>query len=228
MLQGTSTLERVVSALDVDFGTLSSSLTRLGRSYSQGGCSVVRRTQDTRSLQAYIGPKNIQHTVLSPDRFKDLGGGQADVDGSGCKAEKRARGGSGGRAMRIAIAALLAGSLGASQIVLAQTPTPTAPSTAPSTAPTPPPSSSEATGTRLAEHKRRSALCSNPGPTATPMKQMTVSDLTDKDLVGAKDNEVGEIEGVVESTANKKQHLVISRGGFLGLFETEVLVPWRT
>jgi sporulation protein YlmC with PRC-barrel domain len=36
---------------------------------------------------------------------------------------------------------------------------------------------------------------------------------------------VGEIEGVVESTADKKQHLVISRGGFLGLFETEVLVP---
>ena len=57
------------------------------------------------------------------------------------------------------------------------------------------------------------------------MKQMTVSDLTDKDLMGARDNEVGEIEGVVESTADKKQHLVISRGGFLGLFETEVLVP---
>ena len=57
------------------------------------------------------------------------------------------------------------------------------------------------------------------------MKQMTVSDLTDKDLVGARDNEVGEIERVVESTADKKQHLVISRGGFLGLFETEVLVP---
>jgi sporulation protein YlmC with PRC-barrel domain len=57
------------------------------------------------------------------------------------------------------------------------------------------------------------------------MKQLTVSELTDKDLVGARDNEVGEIEGVVESTADKKQHLVISRGGFLGLFETEVLVP---
>jgi sporulation protein YlmC with PRC-barrel domain len=57
------------------------------------------------------------------------------------------------------------------------------------------------------------------------MKQMTVSALTDKDLVGAKDNEVGDIERVVESNADKKQHLVISRGGFLGLFETEVLVP---
>jgi sporulation protein YlmC with PRC-barrel domain len=57
------------------------------------------------------------------------------------------------------------------------------------------------------------------------MKQMTVSALTDKDLVGARDNEVGEIERVVENTADKKRYLVISRGGFLGLFETEVMVP---
>jgi sporulation protein YlmC with PRC-barrel domain len=67
-----------------------------------------------------------------------------------------------------------------------------------------------------------------PAQPATPTKQMTVSALTDKDLVGARDNEVGDIErvvGVVESNADKKQYLVISRGGFLGLFETEVLVP---
>ena len=57
------------------------------------------------------------------------------------------------------------------------------------------------------------------------MRQMTVSALTDKDLVGARDNEVGDIDRVVESNADKKQYLVISRGGFLGLFETEVLVP---
>jgi sporulation protein YlmC with PRC-barrel domain len=128
--------------------------------------------------------------------------------------------------MRIALAALLAGSLGASQIVLAQAPTTTAPSTAPSTAPTPPPSSSEAT-TAPASPSTSGAQPSPAAPTqpTTPMKQMTVSDLTDKDLMGARDNEVGEIEGVVESIADKKQHLVISRGGFLGLFETEVLVP---
>ncbi len=57
------------------------------------------------------------------------------------------------------------------------------------------------------------------------MKQMTVSALTDKDLVGAKDNEVGDIERVMESNADKKQYLVISRDGFLGLFETEVVIP---
>src|SRR5215218_3947578 len=64
-----------------------------------------------------------------------------------------------------------------------------------------------------------------PAQPATPMRQMTVSALTDKDLVGARDNEVGDIERVVESNADKKQYLVISRGGFLGLFETEIVVP---
>jgi len=36
---------------------------------------------------------------------------------------------------------------------------------------------------------------------------MTVSDLTEKDLTGANNDEVGDIERVVESTADKKQHL---------------------
>ena len=39
------------------------------------------------------------------------------------------------------------------------------------------------------------------------------------------DNDVGEIERVVELNADKKQFLVISRGGFLVLFEMEVLEP---
>ena len=78
-------------------------------------------------------------------------------------------------------------------------------------------------GTALTSGAQPSAAA--PAQPTTPMKQMTVSALTDKDLVGARDNEVGEIERVVESNADKKQHLVISRGGFLGLFETEVLVP---
>jgi sporulation protein YlmC with PRC-barrel domain len=54
---------------------------------------------------------------------------------------------------------------------------------------------------------------------------MTVSDLTEKDLTGSNNDEVGDIARVVESNADKKQHLVISRGGFLGLFETEVMIP---
>jgi integrase len=40
------------------------------------GFALVNKGADTRSLQAYLGHKNIQHTVryteLSPDRFKDF------------------------------------------------------------------------------------------------------------------------------------------------------------
>src|SRR5215204_7243424 len=138
----------------------------------------------------------------------------------------RAGGAFGGRAMRIAFAALLAGSLGAAPIASAQAQTTPAPATAPSPAPTPaaPPAGST---TAPASPSTSGAQPSTAAPAqpATPTKQMTVSALTDKDLVGARDNEVGDIERVVESNADKKQHLVISRGGFLGLFETEVLVP---
>jgi integrase len=38
--------------------------------------SLANKGHDTRALQAYLGHKNIQHTVpyteLSPDRFKDF------------------------------------------------------------------------------------------------------------------------------------------------------------
>jgi site-specific recombinase XerD len=40
------------------------------------GFALANKGHDTRSLQAYLGRKNIQHTVryteLSPDRFKDF------------------------------------------------------------------------------------------------------------------------------------------------------------
>ncbi len=54
---------------------------------------------------------------------------------------------------------------------------------------------------------------------------MSVVMLKDKDLVGANSGELGDIERIVESKADKKRFLVVSRGGFLGLFETDVLVP---
>ena len=62
-------------------------------------------------------------------------------------------------------------------------------------------------------------------PPPPPTKQMSVSALTEKDLEGPKENEIVDIERVVEANSDKKQYLVISRGGFLGLFESEVLVP---
>jgi site-specific recombinase XerD len=40
------------------------------------GFALANKGRDTRSLQAYLGHRNIQHTVryteLSPDRFKDF------------------------------------------------------------------------------------------------------------------------------------------------------------
>src|SRR5215218_2662563 len=127
--------------------------------------------------------------------------------------------------MRIAFAALLAASLGAAPIASAQAQTTPAPSTAPSTAPTPAaPPAGRATAPTSPSTSGAQPSATTPAQPATPMKQMTVSALPAKDLVGATDNEVGDIERVVESNADKKQFLVISRGGFLGLFETEVLV----
>ena len=54
---------------------------------------------------------------------------------------------------------------------------------------------------------------------------MTASALADKDLLGQNGIELGEIERVVENRGNKKQFLVVSRGGFLGFFEKEYAVP---
>ena len=40
------------------------------------GFALAGKGQDTRALQAYLGHRNIQHTVryteLAPDRFKDF------------------------------------------------------------------------------------------------------------------------------------------------------------
>ncbi len=54
---------------------------------------------------------------------------------------------------------------------------------------------------------------------------MTVAALKEKDLVGANSGELGDIDSVVESNADKKRFLIIGRGGFLGLFETDVAIP---
>jgi site-specific recombinase XerD len=42
----------------------------------RAGADVINAGHDTRSLQAYLGHRNIKHTVryteLAPDRFKDF------------------------------------------------------------------------------------------------------------------------------------------------------------
>ena len=50
----------------------------------------------------------------------------------------------------------------------------------------------------------------------TTTRILTVDALEDMDLVGADGKEIGDIEGVVENNADKKQFVVIERGGFLG------------
>lgn len=62
-------------------------------------------------------------------------------------------------------------------------------------------------------------------PSPAPTREMTVASLTDKDLIGQNGGNLGGIEKVVENTAEKKPYVVVGRGGVLGFFETEYLVP---
>lgn len=45
------------------------------------------------------------------------------------------------------------------------------------------------------------------------------------DLVGADGKEMGDIEGVVENNADKKQFMLIERGGFLGFGAKKIAIP---
>jgi hypothetical protein len=105
---------------------------------------------------------------------------------------------------------LLAGTVFFSYPVLAQTVAQPSTSSAPSASGGTNPASSTPTGGTAAETK--------------PTRQVMVSALTDKDLKGSNDTELGDIERVVENATDKKTYLVVSRGGFLGLFEKEYLV----
>jgi hypothetical protein len=119
-------------------------------------------------------------------------------------------------------AALLAGNLSAPNLTLAQAQTAPAPSPPTSNEPAAP-SPGEATAPALPSAAPSSATA--PAQPTAPMKQMTVSALTDKALEDITGSEIGDIERVVERVADKKQYIVVSTGGFLGLFETKRAVP---
>ncbi len=140
--------------------------------------------------------------------------------------------------MRIlALSALLAGSLlsqwGQAQTTSggaappASTTTPAAPAEpAPSASTSPPAAPSlSATPAPSAATSGTQPSVATPAQPPTPTRQMSVTALEDKDLTGPNSGEVGDIESVVESNADKKRFIVISRGGFLGFFETAVAVP---
>ncbi|MGA0595183.1 hypothetical protein [Enterovirga sp. CN4-39] len=57
------------------------------------------------------------------------------------------------------------------------------------------------------------------------MRQVTVDALEDMDLLKPDGGKVGDIEAVAESNADKKQVVVVERGGFLGFFAKQVAVP---
>ncbi len=82
----------------------------------------------------------------------------------------------------------------------------------PDTAPTPPAGST--TGSTTAT--------TTLGATA---RILTVNALEDMDLVGADGKQIGDIEGVVENNADKKQFVIIERGGFLGFGAKTITVP---
>ncbi|HEX2135201.1 MAG TPA: PRC-barrel domain-containing protein [Microvirga sp.] len=129
-----------------------------------------------------------------------------------------------------ALAMLLAGSLNVPSAAFGQTSTtPPTPAPAAPTAPSPDPAPTPAAPTQpppaATSPAPATAAPGSAAQPATPTRQMNVSELTEKDLVGANNDEVGDIERVVESNADKKQYVVIGQGGFLGLFETEVLIP---
>lgn len=62
-------------------------------------------------------------------------------------------------------------------------------------------------------------------PPAPPGRDMAVSAIVEKELLGPSGEDLGTIEKVVEGTADQKRYLVVSSGGVLGFFEDEVVVP---
>jgi len=100
-------------------------------------------------------------------------------------------------------------------------PTPPAASSPTITTPTPPaapPSAPAAVDTTTGSTTATSAQ-------STTTRMLTVDALEDMDLVGVDGKEIGEIEGVVENNADKKQFVLVERGGLLGFGAKEIAIP---
>lgn len=61
-------------------------------------------------------------------------------------------------------------------------------------------------------------------PAATP-RQMSVSQLLDATIYNGRGQELGEIERIIINVADNKRFVVLTSGGFLGLFENEAALP---
>lgn len=114
--------------------------------------------------------------------------------------------------MKIFPFVLLAGTLLLSHPILAQT-TPAQPQSP--SVPTPPGDEAGLSGSRPPTDA-----------TATgPARKITVSNLTTKDLKGQNESDLGDIQRVVERKADARPYVVVSRGGLLGFFGQQYLVP---
>ena len=111
--------------------------------------------------------------------------------------------------MKILPFALLAGALFLSQPVFAQVAS--EPPTVPAPAAEPSSGSTALSGTVSVER--------------VPTRKITASELTVEKLKSADGEDLGDIVRVVERAPDHKIYLVVRRGGFLGLFGTEHLVP---
>lgn len=125
----------------------------------------------------------------------------------------------------LALATALAGSLAVIQVSWAQTqpvaPNPAAGPDSPGASSIPGAGGQTGAGTT----GPTSATGAPSSATANITTQMTVNAVEDMDLVTAAGTEVGDIEGIVENNADKKQFLVVKRGGFLGFGGKEIAVP---
>lgn len=114
--------------------------------------------------------------------------------------------------------ALLVAALLVNDPVLAQTDsTPAQPAT---------PAAPSAPATQAAPDSSKPAAGGTAGAPAAPTtRQITVASLTDKEFKGRDGSDLGDISRVVESAADRKAYVVVSRGGLFGFFGTEYLVP---
>ena len=103
----------------------------------------------------------------------------------------------------------------------------------PGTAPTPPAASSP-TVTAPASPSAPSSAAPEAGSTTgstagttlgSTARILTVDVLEDMEFVGTDGKEIGDIEGVVENNTDKKQFVVIERGGFLGFGAKTITLP---
>ncbi len=131
------------------------------------------------------------------------------------------------------VTGLVAAALWTSISAIAQTPSPAdrAPAAVgPGSAPVKAPSSisvpTEGGGATAAPSGGSPGAVATAGvPPVPPTREMAVSSVVEKELVGPGGTALGEVEKVVESTADQKRYLVVSSGGILGFFEDEVVVP---